>query len=185
MLTPSSVRINGNNLLRTIRQQRCLSSGESISSIKLRHSTPSDTLALPTSGRQIIVGVPAAFSPGCSNSHIPGYISKVNEFKKAGVDGIYVVSVNDVFVMNAWSNSFSSNSTADVLATDGNKDSYIKFLADHDGSWTKDSKVDFDASGILGSVRSKRFAAIVNNGNVEKAFVEKDNTGISISAAEK
>lgn len=165
--------------------RRLLSAGSPIPGVKLRHATPSNETSLPTTGTHIVIGVPAAFSPGCSNSHIPGYLSKIKELKAAGVNGIHIVSVNDVFVMNAWSNSFSGSSTENVLASDGNKDAYVKFLADHDGSWTKDAKVHFDASAILGGFRSKRFAAIVRDGKVDKVFVEKDNTGITVSAADK
>lgn len=164
---------------------RSLSTGQSLPTIELRLSTPGDKVSLPTTGKQILIGVPAAFSPGCSNSHIPGYLAKVKEFKAAGIDGINIVSVNDAFVMKAWADSFSSDSTKDVLSPGGGNSGFFKFLADHDGSFTSAAEVDFDASNILGGPRSKRFAAIIKDGVVQEAFFEPDNTGITVSAAEK
>ncbi|CCG83642.1 AhpC/TSA family protein [Taphrina deformans PYCC 5710] len=163
---------------------RYLSSGQSLPTIELRLSTPGDKYSLPTKGKQILIGVPAAFSPGCSNSHIPGYLKKAQEFKKAGIDGINIISVNDAFVMKAWADSFSSESTQDVLSSSGGNDGFFKFLADHDGSWISAADVAFDASSILGGHRSKRFAAIIKDGIVQQAFFEPDNTGITVSAAE-
>lgn len=165
--------------------KRALSTSSALPKAQLRHKTPGDLVTIPTNGKQLIVGVPAAFSPGCSNSHIPGYLESVSALKEAKVEGVYVISVNDVFTMNAWSASFSSDSTKDVLSADGNQESYIKFLADHDGSWTQEAETGFDASKILGGVRSKRFAAIIDDGKVSKIFVEPDNTGITVSSAEK
>lgn len=165
--------------------RRALSTNSPLPKAQLRHKTPGDLFTIPATGRQLIVGVPAAFSPGCSNSHIPGYLAKVSDLKQANVEGVYVISVNDVFTMNAWSASFDKSSTNDVLSADGSQEDFIKFLADHDGSWTKEAETGFDASKILGSVRSKRFAAIIDNGKVSKVFIEPDNTGITISSAEK
>lgn len=171
------------SLLRSPR--RFLSVGQSLPTVELRHTTPGDLFTIPSTGKQVVVGVPAAFSPGCSNSHIPGYLSQIAKFKEAGVEGIYVVSVNDVFVMNAWSTSFASESTRDVLHSGGEGEGYVKFLADHDGAWTRAAELEFDATKILGNPRSKRFAAIVQNGTVKSLFVESDGTGITVSKAEK
>ncbi len=60
----------------------------------------------------------------------------------------------------------------------------IRFLADHDASWTKEAKMDFDASAILGNVRSKRFAAVIRDGKIQHVFEEPDNIGITVSSAE-
>ena len=64
----------------------------------------------------ILVSVPGAFTPTCSNVHLPGYIKLFDEFKKNGIDDIYFVATNDPFVMDAWINSYS--------------ESKIKYLAD-------------------------------------------------------
>jgi len=122
-------------------------------------------------GKGVIVGVPAAFSPGCSESHIPGYINSP-KLKDAG--SVFVVSVNDAFVMKAWGQ-----------ALDPSGASGIRFLADPGLAFTKALDLDFDASAIFGGPRSKRYALLVEDGKVKEAFVEPDKTGISVSAADK
>lgn len=164
--------------------RRWLSTGDALPAVQLRHASPGDLFTISESGRQIVVGVPAAFSPGCSNSHIPGYRNNIKEFQNAGIQNIHVISVNDAFVMNAWSKSFKAKSSEDVLSSSDDVDGYIKFLADHDGAWTRAADIGFDASKILGNYRSKRFAALIEAGKVKKLFIEPDNTGITVSSAE-
>ncbi|CAD0055793.1 unnamed protein product [Aureobasidium pullulans] len=106
-------------------------------------------------GKGLIIGVPAAFSPSCSESHIPGYINYKN-LKDAG--DVFVVSVNDPFVMKAWAHDL-----------DADKKSGIRFLADPDCSFTKALDLDFDATPF----------------SVKEAHVEPDNTGMSVSVVDK
>ena len=54
------------------------------------------------SGKHVIFGVPGAFTPGCSKTHLPGYVSKADDLKAKGVSQIFCVAVNDPFVMGAW-----------------------------------------------------------------------------------
>ncbi|KAK5049578.1 hypothetical protein LTR84_004507 [Exophiala bonariae] len=148
--------------------------GDSVPNVDLFEDSPGNKVNLAdelSSGKGLIIGVPAAFSPGCSDSHIPGYLSS-DKLKSAGK--VYVVSVNDAFVMKAWGKSL-----------DADKSSGIRFLADPSGKFAKAWDVDFDASGLLGNYRSKRYAVAVENGKVVKASVEPDNVGISDSAADK
>ncbi|EGO55102.1 hypothetical protein NEUTE1DRAFT_123625 [Neurospora tetrasperma FGSC 2508] len=119
----------------------------------------------------LIIGVPAAFSPACSASHIPSYIQhpKTQEF-----DVKAVVSVNDAFVMKAWKENL-----------DPAGESGIRFLADPSGSFTKALDLTFDSKAIFGNDRSKRYAMIVEDGKVTKIAVEPDNTGTAVSLADK
>lgn len=66
-------------------------------------------------GKNILVTVPGAFSPTCS-SQVPGYLERFDDFKAKGVEGIYVVTVNDIFVVNAWKEKINkdASSTKDV-----------------------------------------------------------------------
>ncbi|KAI9685006.1 MAG: hypothetical protein M1822_005398 [Bathelium mastoideum] len=121
-------------------------------------------LARELKGRGLIIGVPAAFSPACSASHIPGFIN-FKGLKDAGE--VFVVSVNDAFVMKAW---------AHTLDPEGK--SGIRFLADPHAAFARTLDLTFDGTAIFGGPRSKRFALIVNNGAIEKAYVEPDNTGL-------
>ncbi|KAL2163381.1 hypothetical protein VTH06DRAFT_5438 [Thermothelomyces fergusii] len=121
--------------------------------------------------RMLLIGVPAAFSPACSATHVPGYANhpRTKEFELVGV-----VSVNDVFVMKAWGEALDP---AGQLG--------IRFFADPTGKFTKMLDMAFDGSAIFGGDRSKRYAIIVEQGKVKSVAVEPDNTGTSVSLAEK
>ena len=153
---------------------RCLSVGDTLPSVPFHHNSPANEVTIPKTGKQVLVGIPAAFSPGCSNTHVPGYIARMKEFKDLGVERIYVISVNDAFVMSAYEKSFDLGSTADFV-----------FLSDRNGEWTERADLGFDASRILGKLRCKRFAAFVEGGRVQAIHVEADGTGITGSAADK
>ncbi|KAF3490551.1 AhpC/TSA family protein [Arthroderma uncinatum] len=115
-------------------------------------------------GRGLIVGTPGAFTPGCSLSHVPGFINHPR-LKDAGK--VFVVSVNDAFVTKAWSESL-----------DPEKKSGIRFLADASGAFNKSLDLLFSSSPVFGNDRSKRYALLVEDGVVKKAFVEPDNTSV-------
>ena len=119
----------------------------------------------------IIVGVPAAFSGACSESHVPSYITHPN-IKSVGQ--VFVVSVNDAFVMKAWGE-----------AMDPAKSTGFRFLGDPAAEFTKALDLDFDSTAIFGNRRSKRYALVVENGKVKSVHVEKDNTGTNDSMANK
>jgi len=148
--------------------------GDSIPQVDLFEDSPGNKVNLSkelASGKGIIIGVPAAFSPSCSDTHIPGYVSH-DKLKEAGK--VFVVSVNDPFVMKAWAKSL-----------DESKKSGIRFLADPSGEFTRAWDVEFDSAAMLGNNRSKRYAVSTSDGKVVKASVEPDNIGVSISAADK
>ncbi|KAI9863468.1 MAG: Peroxiredoxin-5, mitochondrial [Vezdaea acicularis] len=127
-------------------------------------------LAKELKGKGLIIGVPAAFSPSCSDSHIPGYINH-KELKDAG--NVYVVSVNDPFVMKAWGKSLEPGSQT------------IRYLGDPTAKFTEALELTFDAAAIFGGPRSKRYALTVEDGKVKGVYVEPDNTGVNVSAADK
>ncbi|KAK0749816.1 redoxin [Schizothecium vesticola] len=124
-----------------------------------------------TRNKMIILGVPAAFSPGCSSKHIPSFIQhpKTKEY-----DEVAVISVNDAFVMKAW------GQTLDPTGELG-----IRFLADPTGQYTKALDMAFDGSAIFGGDRSKRYTLLVEGGKVTSVNVEPDNTGTNVSLADK
>nr|CAH7756875.1 unnamed protein product [Callosobruchus chinensis] len=79
--------------------------GDSLPSVDLYEDNPTNkvNLAELAAGKKVILfGVPGAFTPGCSKTHLPGYVSKADDLKKQGVREIICVSVNDPFVMEAW-----------------------------------------------------------------------------------
>ncbi|KAL1978789.1 hypothetical protein VTN31DRAFT_1648 [Thermomyces dupontii] len=128
-------------------------------------------LAKELQGKGVIVGVPAAFSPACSSTHVPGYISHA-KLKDAGK--VFVVSVNDPFVMKAW---------AESLDPEGK--SGVRFLGDPTGKFTEALDLAFDSTAIFGNKRSKRYALVTENGKIKEVHVEPDNTGVNVSAANK
>jgi peroxiredoxin len=111
-------------------------------------------------GRKVVLfAVPGAFTPTCHMKHLPGFIARADELKAKGVDTIACVSVNDVFVMDAWAKNTGA----------GNK---ILFLADGNGDFARAIGLDLDASGLGMGTRSKRYAMIVDNGKVTALNIE-------------
>ncbi|OTB01966.1 hypothetical protein M426DRAFT_323052 [Hypoxylon sp. CI-4A] len=148
--------------------------GEAIPSLELQEDSPGNKVNLAQefeSVNGVIVGVPAAFSGACSQKHVPSYIQHP-KLREAG--SVFVVSVNDAFVMKAW---------ADQL--DPTHESGIRFLADPAGEFTKALDLSFDAPAIFGGARAKRYALVVENGKVKSIHVEPDNTGTDVSMADK
>ncbi len=116
-----------------------------------------DSQSLFGGKRVVLFAVPGAFTPTCSNAHLPGYVVLADKFKDKGVDAICCLSVNDAFVMKAWQEA--QNASA------------ITMLADGDGSWTRALGLAKE-TGAFGGVRAQRFALIANDGVVERLFVE-------------
>jgi len=119
----------------------------------------------------VLIGLPAAFSPTCSEKHVPGYLAHIEEFKKKGIDKVAVLAVNDFFTMKAWAK------TQGV----GTK---LTFLADGNGEMTKALGVELDLSKALLGVRCKRFSMVLEDGVVKAAAIEPDGTGYTVSSAE-
>jgi len=107
----------------------------------------------------IIFGVPGAFTPTCSEKHMPSYIKLHNEFVAKGVDDIYCLSVNDEYVMQAWLLSY----------TEGDK---IIGIADGNGEVSKNLNLLVDKSANFMGMRCTRFAMIVQDNNIEEFLTE-------------
>jgi len=113
-----------------------------------------------TAGKKIAVfGLPGAFTPTCSAKHVPGYVHRAEEFKKAGVDEIWCVSVNDPFVMGAW-------------ARDQKTDGKVRMLADGSADFAKATGLTFDLTSRGMGVRSQRYSMLVDNGVVKSLNIE-------------
>lgn len=116
----------------------------------------------------VLFAVPGAFTPGCSNTHLPGFVVNADKIKANGVDSIICVSVNDAFVMDAWGKT--QNAEALLMAGDGN------------GELTAALGLELDASGFGMGTRSKRYAMIIDDGVV--SYLGVDEQGIEKSAAD-
>ena len=111
-------------------------------------------------GRRIaLFSVPGAFTPTCSAKHLPGFIEKADALKAKGIDEVVGTAVNDVFVMSAWGKSAGA-------------DGKVTLLADGNGAFVRALGLDFDGSGFGMGTRGQRFAMVIDDGVVEKLFVE-------------
>ena len=118
----------------------------------------------------IIFGVPGAFTPTCSEKHLPGFLRLSEQIKSKGINDIYCLSVNDKFVMQSWLISYS----------DGKK---IKGIADGNAEVTLSLDLLSDKSSNFMGMRCLRFAMIVENNNIEKLFIEEPGN-LDLSSAE-
>jgi len=110
-------------------------------------------------GKKVVLfAVPGAFTPTCSEAHLPGYVVLADQFKAKGVNLIACVAVNDAFVMKAWGEAQNA--------------SELMMLADGDASFTKALGLEMDTAGF-GGVRSQRYAMIIDNGVVTLLNVEE------------
>ena len=111
-------------------------------------------------GKTIAVfGLPGAFTPTCSAKHVPGYVQKHDDLKKAGVDEIWCVSVNDAFVMGAWARDQKT----------GNK---VRMLADGSAEFAKATGLTLDLTARGMGLRSNRYSMLVKDGKVASINVE-------------
>ncbi len=122
-------------------------------------------------GRKVVLfGVPGAFTPGCSQAHLPGFVVHADDIKAKGVDTIACMSVNDAFVMGAWGQAQNAE--------------HILMLADGNAELSRALGLAFDASGFGMGERCKRFALIADDGRVTHFAIEPPG-GIVETAAEK
>lgn len=157
---------------------RMVAVGDKIPSATVFDGSPGNAVDLSKEtqhGKSIIIGVPGAFSPGCTASHVPGYLRQLRLFNEKGVDKFFIVAVNDPFVVKAWSKDLLENIAGEQ----------VKFLADAKADLTTALDLKFDATKVFGNERSKRYALVVQDGKVVKTFVEPDNAGINVSDATK
>ncbi|MEE1674322.1 peroxiredoxin [Agarivorans aestuarii] len=120
-------------------------------------------------GKKVVLfAVPGAFTPTCSEAHLPGYVVLADDIKAKGVDLIACVSVNDAFVMQAWGETQNAE--------------HIQMLGDGGASFTKALGLDMDTASF-GGVRSQRYAMIIDNLKVTHLNVEPPKS-FEVSKAE-
>jgi glutaredoxin/glutathione-dependent peroxiredoxin len=121
-------------------------------------------------GKVVLFGVPGAFTPTCSDFHLPGFIVRAEDLKAKGVDLIACVSVNDAYVMGAWG------------VAQGVGDA-VMMLADGNGEFTRALGLERDASAAGLGTRSRRYAMVLEDGVVTYLGVETA-PGVSVSGAD-
>lgn len=108
--------------------------------------------------RVALFGLPGAFTPTCSSTHLPGYEANYEELQKLGIDDVYCTSVNDSFVMNAWFNSLDIKN--------------VKPIPDGTGEFARMLGFLISKNNLGFGMRSWRYSMIVDNGIVEMMWVE-------------
>lgn len=121
-------------------------------------------------GKKVVLfAVPGAFTPGCSKTHLPGFVVNADAIKAKGVDTIVCMAVNDAFVMDAWGKAQNAEE--------------LLMLADGNGEFTQALGLKLDASGFGMGSRAQRFGMIVEDGTVTYLGIEAPGE-IKVSAAE-
>ena len=108
--------------------------------------------------RVVVFSLPGAFTPTCSTFQVPGFEQNYDAIREMGIDEVYVISVNDTFVMRKW-----------MLDQNVCK---VKFIPDGNGEFTRQMGMLVDKSNIGFGARSWRYAMVVNNGVIEEWFEE-------------
>lgn len=142
-----------------------IQAGDKIPSKKLMAVGPDGAREVSTdevfAGKRVVLfGVPGAFTPTCSNKHLPGFLEQGDALRARGVDQVACVAVNDQFVMAAWARQEGVG--------DG-----ILMLADGSGAFIKALGLELDLTARGMGVRSQRFALVAKDGVVERVAVEK------------
>ncbi|XP_022065129.1 peroxiredoxin-5, mitochondrial [Acanthochromis polyacanthus] len=150
--------------------------GEHLPAVEVQEGEPGNKVSMDQlfKGKKgVLFAVPGAFTPGCSKTHLPGFVQQAGELRSKGIQEVACVSVNDAFVMAAWGKEQGA----------GDK---VRMLADPTGAFTKAVDLLLDSEQIvqvLGNKRSKRYSMLVEDGVVKKINVEPDGTGLTCSLA--
>ena len=149
--------------------------GDKVPSATLREMTSDGPKPVSTddlfSGKKVaLFALPGAFTPTCSAKHVPGFVQNSAALKEKGIDTIACVSVNDAFVMGAWSKDQGA----------GDK---VRMLADGNGEFTRAVGLVMDGSKFGMGERSQRYSMVVDNGVVKSLNVEQPGA-FEVSSAE-
>ena len=153
-----------------------LKEGDKIPAVTLKQITaegPTDVpLADYCAGRKVVIfALPGAFTPTCSESHVPSYIDNAKALRDKGVDAVACISTADFFVMDAWGKSMGVGDTVDMLA-DGNAE------------FTRAAGMTLDLSGHGLGERSQRYVMVLDDGVITHLAMETDPGSATVSAAD-
>jgi len=151
--------------------------GDTIPNVKLSTLTaeglkPVDSAEVLGKGKVVLFAVPGAFTPTCSDHHLPGFVMQADEILEKGVDRIACIAVNDAFVMGAWGNAQGT----------GEK---VMMLSDGNGEFADATGMTLDLTGSGLGNRSQRYAAILQDGVVQEIFIETNPGGVDVSGSDR
>jgi peroxiredoxin len=147
--------------------------GQKIPDMKLKMADGEEvsTTELFRGKKAVLFAVPGAFTPTCSDYHLPGFIDNADAIKAKGVDLLACVAVNDHFVMAAWAKARQT----------GDK---ILMLADGNGDLARALGLEMDARPFGLGIRSKRYAAVIEDGVIKELKVDQPGK-LEMSTAEE
>ena len=128
------------------------------------------TGAVLGTGKVVLFAVPGAFTPGCSKVHLPGYVANADDLKAKGITTIACIAVNDAWTMGAWAESQGAGDN-------------IVMLADGNGDFADAMGLVMDGTGFGLGKRSRRYAAVIEDGKVTQLNVEQGG-GVDVSSCE-
>lgn len=132
--------------------------------------TPTPLAELVAGKKVIIFGIPGAFTPTCSNQHLPSFAQNQSALAAKGIDSVICMSTNDIFVLQAWNEASGA--------------SHITMFADGNGDVTRALDLGLDASGMGLGYRTTRFAMFVDDGVVKALQVEEKPGTCEVTSAE-
>jgi glutaredoxin/glutathione-dependent peroxiredoxin len=121
-------------------------------------------------GKVVLFAVPGAFTPVCSEQHLPGFVLRAQEIRDKGVDTIACISVNDPYVMRAWGEQHGAGDA-------------VVMLADPEAAFTRAMGMATDASASGLGERSRRYAAVIEDGTITAFDVEARTVDHEVSTA--
>ncbi len=154
--------------------------------IAIGDKIPNVTLKTPSNGaiadlatgeffagkKVVLFAVPGAFTPTCSVNHLPSFVDHADEILSRGVDAIACTAINDAFVLGAWAKAHGAEDK-------------VTMLADGNGDFARAMGLEFDGSGAGLGQRSKRYAAVVDDGVVTVLHIEPNPGEMNFTGAEK
>ena len=152
-----------------------ISVGDRIPDVTVNVATADGMEATPTAdlmkGKVVLFAVPGAFTPACSNVHLPGFVQQADAILAKGVDRIACLSVNDAFVMGAW-------------GKDQGVGDKVTMVADGSADLTRAMGLELDATGFGMGLRAQRFALVAEDGVITHLAVEANPAEVEGSSAE-
>jgi len=153
-----------------------ISVGDKLPDATLMEMTDKGPAPVPSAdlfgGKKVVVfALPGAFTPTCSNQHLPGYVRAADDIKAKGVDDIVCLSVNDAFVMGAW-------------GKDQNVGAAVRMIGDGNADFTNAIGLAMDGSGFGMGTRSLRYSMLVEDGVVKALNIEENPSAAEQSGAE-
>lgn len=150
--------------------------GDRVPEITVKQKTDAGPTDVPMAdycaGRKVVLfAIPGAFTPTCSETHLPGYLKNMQALRDKGVDAVACLSTGDFFVMDAWGKSLEVGTDIDMLA-DGNHE------------FTRAAGMSLDLSGAGLGERTQRYAMIIDEGVITHLAVEPNAGVATVSAAE-